>query len=128
VVNFVLVASDTLVALLQARGGDAGRVGTYCLNKKLFKPLLRLSSPSRALVLSPSKQYVATFEKHTLHAVQITPGSASDAKPPQIKLYHTKTFTVRCLFTFLLRSPEEWLWCSLLELVDVHVTHAPVQL
>lgn len=91
VVSMVMAGPDTVVASLQCRGGDAGRVGTYCLKTKRWKHLLRLSSPSRALALSQSKQYIAAFERHTLHVVQITP---AESQPAYVKLSHTKRFTV----------------------------------
>lgn len=89
--NMVLAGPDTIVASLQSRGGDTGRVGTYCLKTKRWKLLLRLSSPSRALALSPSEEYIATFERHTLHIVQL---SQSESQPAVIKLSHSKRFTV----------------------------------
>lgn len=95
VVNMVMAGPDTVVASLQCRGGDAGRLGMYCLKTKRWKHLLRLSSPSRALALSPSKQYIATFERHTLHIVQLAP---TDSQPAHVKLSHTKRFTVCFLF------------------------------
>lgn len=92
VVHMVMVGPDMVVAALQCRGGKGGKIGTYCLKKKVWTQLLRVSSHSCALALSPSMRYIATFERYTLHVVEIAPNEANSAK---LKLAHTKRFTVR---------------------------------
>jgi hypothetical protein len=92
VMNMAVTGSDTVIAVLQNRGSETSRVGTHSLLESRWRVLLRLSSQATALAVSPSKQYVATFERHTMHILRLL---AHEPHCIRIKIAHTKPFTVR---------------------------------
>jgi hypothetical protein len=90
IASMVSVGPDVFVLSAHWREGQAGRVGTFNVATKAFSPFLKLKSPASTLHVSPSSQYVATFERNTVHVMK-----PHDEAKLTFKMIHTRNVTVR---------------------------------
>lgn len=87
--GMVLAGKGIAVVSTSWRGGEAGRLARCNIETEAWQPMLRLNTPGTTLAMSPSQDFVATFEKNTVHCIK--PHHPDLLK---FKMHHTRNITV----------------------------------
>lgn len=88
--GMVLVGKGMAVVSTSWREGQAGRVWMCHLGSEEWKAVLRLNTPGTNLAVSPSQDFVATFERNTVHCIK-----PHHPDVLQFRMHHTRHITVR---------------------------------
>lgn len=105
IMGMVLVGKNLAVVSTSWRNGEAGRLWRCNLETEDWQPILRLNTPGTTLAMSPSRDFVATFERNTVHCIK--PHHPDVLK---FRMHHTRNITVRfshytAALLFLLTMP-----------------------